>query len=91
MNHVNESTQTSTNVAENNSNDPALWENCDDDFLLYILENGLNQETNISFTNSKRTYDDGINRYPKTEHFYKVLTNQNNKLDSTSLIKINNN
>ena len=50
-------------------------ENIDDDFRLYILENGLNQKTNISFTNSKRTYDDGINCYLKKEHFYRVLTN----------------
>ena len=35
-------------------------------------------------------YDDGINRYLKKEHFHRVLTNQNNKLDSTSLIQINN-
>ena len=54
--------QTSTNVTENNSNDPALWENIDDDFRRHILENGLHQKTNISFTNSERTYDDGINR-----------------------------
>ena len=47
----------------------------DDDFRLYILENGLNLKTNISFTNFKRTYDDGINRYLKKEHFYRVLTN----------------
>ena len=66
---VSESMQTFTNVIENNSNDPALWENIDDDFRLYILENGLNQKTNISFTNFKRTYDDGINRYLKKEHF----------------------
>ena len=65
MNDVNESMQTSTNVTENNSNDPASWENIDDDFRLYILENGLNQKTNISFTNSKRTYDDGINVFLK--------------------------
>ena len=32
VNDVNESMQTSTNVTENNSNDPALWENIDDDF-----------------------------------------------------------
>ena len=75
MNDVNESIQTSTNVTENQSNDAALWENIDDDFRLYILENGLNQKTNISFTNSKRTYDDGINCYLKKEHFYWVLTN----------------
>ena len=36
VNDVNESTQTSTNVTENNRNDPALWENIDDDFRLYI-------------------------------------------------------
>ena len=59
---VNEKMQTSINVTENNSNDPALWENIDDDFRLHILENGLHQKTNISFTNSERTYDDGINR-----------------------------
>ena len=53
--------QTSTNVTENNGSDPALWKNIDDDFRLYILESGLNQKTNISFTNSKRTHDDGIN------------------------------
>ena len=67
--------QTYTNVTENNSDDPALWENIDNDFRLHILENGLNQKKNISFTNSKRTYDDGINRYLKKEHFYRVLTN----------------
>ena len=66
MSDVNESMQTSTSVTENNSNDPALWENSDDDFLLHILKNGLNQKTNISFTNSKRTYDDDINRYVRT-------------------------
>ena len=65
VNDVNESMQTSTNVTENNSDDPALWKNIDDDFGLYIIENGLNQKTNISFTNSKRTYDDGINRVLK--------------------------
>ena len=76
VNDVNESMQTSTNVTENKSNDPALWKN-DDDFHLFILENErLNQKTNISFTNSKRTYDDGINRYLKKEHFYRVLTNE---------------
>ena len=32
VNDVNESMQTSTNVTENKSNDPALWENIDDDF-----------------------------------------------------------
>ena len=69
VNDVNECMQPSTYVTENNSDDPALWENIDDDFRLYILENGLNQKTNISFTNSKRTYDDGINRYLKKEHF----------------------
>ena len=53
------------NVTENNSNDPALFKNIDDDFRVYILENGLNQKTNISFTNSKRMHDDGINRYIK--------------------------
>ena len=63
VNDVNESMQTSTNVTENNSDDPDLLKNIDDDFRLYILENGLNEKTNISFTNSKRTYDDGINRY----------------------------
>ena len=62
---INKSMQTSTNVIENNSDDPALWKNIDDDFRLYILENGLNQKRNISFINSKRTYDDGINRYLK--------------------------
>ena len=62
VNDVNESMQTSTNVTENNSNDPALWENIDDVFRLCILENGLSQKTIISFTNSKRTYDDCINR-----------------------------
>ena len=72
MNDINESMQTSTNVTENNSDDPALWENIDNDFRLYILENRLNQKTNISRTNSKRTYDDGINRYLKKEHFYRV-------------------
>ena len=75
VNDVNESMQTSTNVTENNSNDPALWKNIDDDFCLYILENGLNQKTNISFTNSKKTYNNGINLYLKKEHFYRVLTN----------------
>ena len=65
VNDVNESMQTSISVTENKSNDPALMENIDDDFRLYILENGLNQKTNISFTNSKRTYNDGINRYLK--------------------------
>ena len=55
VNDVNESMQTSTNVSGNNSDDPALWKNIDDDFRLYsyILKNGLNQKTNISFTNSK--------------------------------------
>ena len=67
--------QTSTNVTENNGSDSALWENIDDDFCLYILERGLNQKTNISFTNSKRIHDDGINGYLKKEHFYRVLTN----------------
>ena len=62
---VNESMQTSTNVTKNNSNDPALWKNIDDDFRLNILKKGLNQKKNISFTNSKRIYDDGINRYLK--------------------------
>ena len=48
--------QASTNVNKNNSDDPALWKNIDDDdFRLYNLENGLNQKTNISFTNPKRT------------------------------------
>ena len=75
VNNVNESMQTYINVIENNSDDPALGENIDDDFCLYILENILNQKTNISFTNSKTTYDDGINRYLKKEHFYSVLTN----------------
>ena len=75
MNDVNESMQTFTNVTENNTNNPALWENIDDVFRLYILKNGLNQKTNNSFINSKRTYDDGINRYLKKEHFYRVLTN----------------
>ena len=43
VNDVNESMQTSTNVTENNSKDPALWENIADDFRpVYILENGLN-------------------------------------------------
>ena len=65
VNDVNESMQPSTNKTENNSNDPALWKNIDNDFRLYILENGLNQKTNISFTNSKRIYNDGINRYLK--------------------------
>ena len=68
--------QTFSYVTENNSNDPLLFENIDDDFRLYILENGLSQKTNISFTNSKRMYDDGINRYLKKEHFYRVLTNE---------------
>ena len=72
VNDVNESMQTSTNVTENNSDDPALWKNIYDDFRLYILENGLNQKTNISFTNSKRICDDGINRYLEKEHFYRV-------------------
>ena len=67
--------QPSTNVTENNSDDPALWKNIDDDFHLYILENGLNQKKKISYTNSKRTYYDGINRYLKKKHFYRVLTN----------------
>ena len=53
-----------------------MLENIDDDFHPFILENGLNQKTNISFTNSKRTYDDGINRYLIKEHFYRVLTNR---------------
>ena len=66
VNDVNESMQTTTNVTENNSDDPAQWKNIDDDLIrLFILENGLNQKTNISFTNSKRTYDNGINRYLK--------------------------
>ena len=65
--------QTSTNVTENNSNDPALWENIDNDFRLHILETGLHQNTNISFTYYERTYDDGINRYRKKKHFYRVL------------------
>ena len=60
VNYVNESTQASTNATENNSNDPALWENIDDDFRLHILENRPNQRINISFTNFKRTYDDNI-------------------------------
>ena len=46
---VNKSVQTSTNVTENNSNDPALWENIDDNFRLYIFENGLNQKTKYQF------------------------------------------
>ena len=75
VNDVNESMQTSTNVTENNSDDPALWKNIVDNVRVCILENGLNQKTNISFTNSKRKYDDGINRYLKKEHFYRVLTN----------------
>ena len=76
VNDVNESMLTSTtNVTKNNSNDLALWENIDDDFHLYILENALNQKTNISFTNSNRTYNDILNRYLKKEHFYRVLTN----------------
>ena len=29
----------------------------------------------LSFTNSKKTYDDGINRYLKKEHFYSISTN----------------
>ena len=70
VNDVNESMQTAINVTENNSNDPALLENIDDDFRLYIHENGLNQKTNISFTNSKRIYDDGINRYLKKRTFF---------------------
>ena len=53
-----------------------LLENIDDNFRHYILENGVNQKTNISFTNSKRMYDDGIERYLKKEHFYRVLTNR---------------
>ena len=68
MNDVNESMQPSTSVTENNSNDPALLENIDDDFRQCILKNGLNQKTNISFTNSKRIYDDGINRYLKKKN-----------------------
>ena len=44
MNDVNESMQTSTNITENNSDDPALWKNIDDDFCLYILENGLTRK-----------------------------------------------
>ena len=60
VNDVNESMQASTNVTENINDDPALLKNIDDNFHLYILENGLNQKTNISFTNSKRTHDDGI-------------------------------
>ena len=83
VNKINKSMQTSTNVTENNSNDPALWENIDDDFLLFILKNGLNQKTNIRFTSSKTKYDDGINRYLKKKN---ISTNQNNKLDSISLI-----
>ena len=67
--------QTFTDVKENNSDDTALRKNIDDDFRLYILENGLNQKTNIIFTNSKRTSGYGINRYLKEEHFYRVLTN----------------
>ena len=91
VNDVNESMQTSSNVTENNSSNRVLWENIDVDFRLYILEIGPNQKTNISFTCSKRMYDDDISRYLKKEHIYRVLTNQNNKLDSTSLILINNN
>ena len=56
VNDVNESMRTSTDVIVNNSDGPALWENIGDDFRLYILENGLNQKTNISFTNSERAY-----------------------------------
>ena len=79
VNDVNESMQTSANVTESNSSDPALWENIDDDFRLHFLENAVNQKTNISFTNSKRTYDGGINRYRKKNISTRVLTNQNNK------------
>ena len=50
VNDVNKSIQTSTNVTENYTDDPALWKNINDDFRLYILENGLNQKTNISST-----------------------------------------
>ena len=77
VNDVNESMQTSINITENNSYDPALWKNIDDDIRLYeyILENRLNQKTNISFTNSKRTYDDGIHRYLKKKTFLQNLTN----------------
>ena len=47
VNDVNESMQTTTNVTENNSDDPAQWKNIDDDLIrLFILENGLNQKTN---------------------------------------------
>ena len=65
MSDVNQSMQTSTDLTDSNSNDPTLLENIDVEFRRYILENGLNQKTNISFTNSKRTYDDGINHYLK--------------------------
>ena len=75
VNDADEGMQTSTNLTEHNSDDSALWKTIDDDFPLYIFENGLNQKTNISFTNSKRTYDDGIYRYLQKEHFYRVLTN----------------
>ena len=67
--------QTSTNVTENNRNDPALWENIDNDFRLHILETGLHQNTNISFTYYERTYEDGINRYLKK----KILQSFNKK------------
>ena len=50
-------------------------ENIDEDFHLHILENGVNQKTNISFTNSKRTYMMALTIIFKKEHFYRVLTN----------------
>ena len=65
VNDVDESMQTSTNVTVNITNDPALWENINNVFRLYILKNGPNQKTIITFTNSKRAYDGGINRYLK--------------------------
>ena len=78
VNDVNESMQTSTNVTENNSDDPALLKNINDDFRLYILENGLNQKANIIFTISKRTYDDGINRYLKKRAFLQSFNKSRN-------------
>ena len=67
--------QTSGNASERYSDDPALWKDIDDDFRLHLLENSVDQNTKISFANSKRLYEDGTNRSLKKEHFYRVLTN----------------
>ena len=84
VNNVNESMKTSTNLTENNNDDSALWKNIDDDFRIYILENGLNQKTNIRFTNSKTTYDHGQNDYgafPKSEfHPYYTSDSKQSRL-----------